>query len=238
MTVGLVLVSHVPALADGLRVLVAQMAPDVAVETAGGTDDGEIGTSFDRVVAALERAESGDGVLVLYDLGSALLTTQTALEVLDDDARQRVRIGEAPFVEGAVAAGARAQGGGDLDEVHAAAEGGGDAADPTPDATPNATADVTSDDSRALRATTELVNRVGLHARPASVLARSLEGIDAELRVGSPGTEGVNVRSVLSVITLGLTAGATVEYVATGPDAQVALDRALTVTRDRFGEAD
>ncbi len=225
MTVGLVLVSHVPALADGLRVLVAQMAPDVEVATAGGTDEGEVGTSFDLVVEAIGHADTGDGALVLYDLGSALLTTETALETLDDGARSRVRIAEAPFVEGAVAAGVRAQGGGDLDAVLAAAEGGaGDGA--TDDARP------------AVRATAELVNRVGLHARPAAVLARSLEGLDADLRVGPPGADAVNARSVLSVIALGLTAGAQVEYVATGPDAQAALDRALAVTRDGFGERD
>ncbi len=225
MTVGLVLVSHVAALADGLRVLVAQMSPDVVVEAAGGTDEGEVGTSFDLVVEALGRADSGAGVLVLYDLGSALLTTETALDVLDEAARERVRIAEAPFVEGAVAAGVRAQGGGDLDAVLAAAEGGGG------DSTP-------ADAEEALRATAELVNRVGLHARPAAVLARSIEGLDADLRVGPPGTDGVNARSVLSVISLGLTAGAQVEYVATGPDAQAALDRALAATRDGFGEQD
>ncbi len=230
MTVGLVLVSHVPALAEGLRVLVAQMAPAVAVEPAGGTDDGQVGTSFDRVEAALGRADSGDGVVVLYDLGSALLTTETALEVLDDTARDRVRVAEAPFVEGAVAAGVEAQGGGDLAAVLAAAEAAGGAGDG------GDTGAGDTDRADWLRATAELVNKVGLHARPAGVLVRALADLDAEVRVGRPGDEPVNARSVLAVIALGLQRGQQVEYSATGPDGQQALDTALRLTRERFGD--
>ena len=82
--VGLVLVSHVAGIAEGIAGLIAQMAPEVPVVAAGGTDDGGIGTSFDRVLAALEVAEQGAGVIVLYDLGSALLTAESAVELLDD----------------------------------------------------------------------------------------------------------------------------------------------------------
>jgi dihydroxyacetone kinase phosphotransfer subunit len=234
--VGLVLVSHVAAIADGLRDLVAQMAPDVRVEPAGGTDDGGIGTSFDLVVAALGRADSGEGAVVLYDLGSALLTAETALDLLDDQARARVRIADAPLVEGAIAAGVEAQGGGDLSAVVAAAESAvgtaphGDRAAGLPDQPDGA--------GGVLRASATLVNAVGLHARPAGALARALAGLDADVRVGRPGDDGVNARSVLSVIALGLGNGQQVEYAATGPDARQALDTAVELTRDRFGDAE
>src|SRR5689334_13142688 len=102
--VGLVLVSHSAAIAEGLAALAGQMAPSTTLVPAGGTDDGGIGTSFDRVSAALAEAESGSGVVVLCDLGSAYLTAETALDFLDDEARASVRIVQAPLVEGAVAA--------------------------------------------------------------------------------------------------------------------------------------
>ena len=236
--VGLVLVSHVAAIAEGLRDLVAQMAPEVGVEPAGGADDGGIGTSFDLVVAALGRADTGDGAVVLYDLGSALLTTETALDLLDDRARVRVRIADAPLVEGAIAAGVEAQGGGDLSAVVAAAESAGGSA-PRADGEPaTGLPDRPDGADGVLRASATLVNAVGLHARPAGALARALAGLDADVRVGRPGADGVNARSVLSVIALGLGNGQQVEYAATGPDARQALDTALELTRNRFGDAE
>jgi len=238
--IGLVLVSHVSGIADGVRDLVGQMAPDVTVTPAGGTDDDGIGTSFDRVAAALEQADAGAGAVVLYDLGSALLTTETALDLLDDGARARVRVAEAPLVEGAIAAAVEAQGGGDLAAVLAAAESAGRGAPPVQ---AGGSGTVPAADSRAgsraddrLRTSETLVNKVGLHARPAGALARALSALDADVRVGRPGDEGVNARSVLSVIALGLENGQQVEFSASGPDAQQALDTATRLTRERFGD--
>ena len=116
--VGLVLVSHSARLASGLVELIAQLAPDVTVITAAGTDDGRIGTSPDAVAAALGSADSGDGVVVIPDLGSAVLSVRVALE--DAPAEKTVLV-DAPFVEGAVAAAVLAGTGADLAEVVAAA---------------------------------------------------------------------------------------------------------------------
>jgi len=117
--VGLVLVSHSATLAGGLVELIAQLAPDVTVVTAAGTDDGRIGTSPDAVAAALGSADSGDGVVVIPDLGSAVLSVRVALE--DAPARRAVLV-DAPFVEGAVSAAVTAGTGAALDEVVAAAK--------------------------------------------------------------------------------------------------------------------
>ena len=117
--VGLVLVSHSATLAAGLVELIAQLAPDVAVVTAAGTDDGRIGTSPDAVTAALRAADSGDGVVVIPDLGSAVLSVRVALEDTPDPKTVLV---DAPFVEGAVSAAVTAGTGATLDEVVAAAE--------------------------------------------------------------------------------------------------------------------
>jgi phosphoenolpyruvate---glycerone phosphotransferase subunit DhaM len=119
MTVGLVLVSHSATLAAGLVELIAQLAPDVTVTTAAGTADGRIGTSADLVTAAVAAADSGDGVVIVPDLGSAVLSVRVALEDAPSD---RVVLVDAPFVEGAVSAAVTAGTGAPLAEVIAAAE--------------------------------------------------------------------------------------------------------------------
>ncbi len=118
--VGIVLVSHSAELAAGVGALLGQIASaDVPIELAGGTDDGRIGTSYDRVAKAIANADHGGGVVVLPDLGSSVLTTRA---VLADHPRADVRVVDAPFVEGAVAAAVTAAGGADLFTVFTAAE--------------------------------------------------------------------------------------------------------------------
>ena len=125
--VNLVLISHSGTLVEGLREMVVQVAgPDVRVEIAGGTEDGRVGTSTVRIAAALRMAlasEAGGApdVLVLLDLGSAALSLELALEELAEGERARVRISEAPLVEGAILAAVQASIGASLDEVAAAA---------------------------------------------------------------------------------------------------------------------
>jgi PTS hybrid protein len=124
--VGLVLISHSGTLVEGLREMVAQVAgDDVPVATAGGTQDGRLGTSAPQIAAAIHEAldAGADDALVLLDLGSAALSLELALEEFDPIDRARVRITEAPLVEGAVLAAVQASIGGSIDEVAAAAEG-------------------------------------------------------------------------------------------------------------------
>ncbi|MEA2619358.1 MAG: hypothetical protein QOC97_131 [Chloroflexota bacterium] len=121
---GLVLISHSGTLVTGLRDMVMQVAGDeVAVGIAGGTEDGRLGTSAPQIAEALSStlASSADGVLVLFDLGSAALSLELALEDLDPADRDRVRISEGPLVEGAVLAAVQASVGASLIEVEAAA---------------------------------------------------------------------------------------------------------------------
>ncbi|MEW2395775.1 dihydroxyacetone kinase phosphoryl donor subunit DhaM [Streptomyces sp. NPDC046862] len=117
--VGIVLVSHSTELASGLRLLVEQIgSEDVPVATAGGTDDGRIGTSYDLVLKAIKDVDRGGGVIVLPDLGSSVLTART---VLEDHPRTDVVLIDGPFVEGAVAAAVTAASGADLQTVADAA---------------------------------------------------------------------------------------------------------------------
>jgi dihydroxyacetone kinase phosphotransfer subunit len=122
--VGLVLISHSDTLVTGLREMVLQVAGDeVAVEIAGGTEDGRLGTSAPRIAEALRSTldASPEGVLVLFDLGSAALSLELALEDLEAADRRRTHVSEAPLVEGAVLAAVQASVGASLAEVEAAA---------------------------------------------------------------------------------------------------------------------
>jgi len=122
--VGIVVVSHSAEIASGTVRLAAQMAgPDVALVPAGGTPDGGLGTDADRVRAAIAEADSGDGVAVLGDLGSAILTVREVLADRDETAdAPRVRLLDAPLVEGAITAALNASAGMPLAEVAATTE--------------------------------------------------------------------------------------------------------------------
>ena len=122
-TVSLVLVSHSRQLAEGVRELAAQMTQGrVKIAVAGGTADGRLGTDATAIAGAIQEVRGADGVLVLVDLGSAVLSTQMAIEQLPEGAG-RVLLSNAPFVEGAVIAAVEASIDSGLDEVAAAALG-------------------------------------------------------------------------------------------------------------------
>ena len=121
--VGLLLVSHSAAIADGLAEFVSQVAgPEVAIVAAGGGPEGTLGTDGDRVLAGLRDVAHGPGGVVLMDLGSSVLSVRAALQELDAAESERIAVVDAPFVEGAIAAGVTASTGASRDEVAAAAE--------------------------------------------------------------------------------------------------------------------
>ena len=118
--VRLVLVSHSPQIAEGTAELVRQMAGEVEVAAVGGDADGGFGTDPERIKAAIENLDA-DGALIFMDLGSAVLSAETVLEMLSSENRERVRLVDAPFVEGAFAAGVEASTGSEAGECVAAA---------------------------------------------------------------------------------------------------------------------
>ena len=124
MSVGLVVVSHSAKIAEGVVELAGQMAGAVCIQAAGGTDEGGIGTDATLIAEAIAAADEGEGVLVLVDLGSAVLSAQLAIdEFVDEETRGRARIAEAPVVEGAVVAAIQASTGSSLEAVDRAARG-------------------------------------------------------------------------------------------------------------------
>ncbi|MBG6225154.1 PTS hybrid protein [Arthrobacter sp. CAN_A2] len=245
MSVGLVIVSHSEKIAEGVVDLAAQMAPDVVLAAAGGTGDGvgpaRIGTSFDRVQAAIERADGGDGVVILTDLGSAVMTAEMVLEFLEPEVREQVRLAQAALVEGAVAAAVQAQGGSSVDDVVRAAEGAVVSIRPeelepfvthaaaAPGSGPETTPE--GESGPTARGSWTLPNQMGLHARPAATLATGLADLDAEVTVN-----GVDGKSVMLLMSLGLGQGRTVTVEAVGPDAQAAVDLVGREVEAGFGE--
>jgi PTS hybrid protein len=124
MSVGIVVVSHSAKVAEGVVEMAAQMAGDVRIRAAGGTEDGGIGTDATLIASAIADADEGDGVLVFADLGSAVLSAQLAIEeLIDPEHRDRVRIADAPLVEGALLAAIQSSTGSGLEEVDVAARG-------------------------------------------------------------------------------------------------------------------
>jgi PTS hybrid protein len=233
VTVGILVVSHSAAIATGTVELARQMAADVPLVAAGGTDDGGIGTSFEAITDGIEELAAADAVVVLCDLGSAYLTTDTALDFLDDEARARVHVSQAPLVEGTVAAAVAAQTGGDAEAVlAAAASAGGSTLDD--DARPGGTAlsdEAAPVDGTVASATVELVNESGLHARPAAEFVKAAAKHEARVRVN-----GVDAKSLLAIMALALPQGASVTVEADGPDAQDAVDTLVALVRSGFGE--
>ena len=227
MSVGLVIVSHSDKIAVGIGELAVQMAPTTRVVPAGGLDDGAIGTSFEKITRAIAEADAGAGVVLLCDLGSAILTAETALDFLADDQRQRVVIADAPIVEGAVAAAVAAETGGDLADVVTAAESANRPGGEAQEAQTNEGAS-----SEALTARTTLVNKDGLHARPAADFVKRASDFEAAVTVN-----GVNAKSLLRIMSLGLGVGSELTLSASGPDAQDALDALVELIGSGFGEA-
>lgn len=120
--VGMVIVSHCEKLAEGVVDLARLMAPETPMCAAGGLDDGGFGTSFEKILNAIESVYSDDGVVILMDLGSAVMTTEMVLEMNED---KKLKMIDCPLVEGAVAASVVAEGGASIEDVIRAAENAG-----------------------------------------------------------------------------------------------------------------
>lgn len=100
--VSFIVITHSPILAEGVCEEARIMAPDAVIIPAGGTDDGEIGTSINKITSAINTAYTEDGVIILADMGSAIMTARLAVEELDDDMAENIFIADCPLVEGAV----------------------------------------------------------------------------------------------------------------------------------------
>jgi phosphoenolpyruvate-protein phosphotransferase/dihydroxyacetone kinase phosphotransfer subunit len=239
--VGIVIVSHSATLAEGVAELAREMGgSDVAIEVAGGLDepDRPLGTDATLVLSAIERADSGDGVLVLMDLGSAVLSAEMAVDMAEPERRAAVRLCAAPVVEGAVSAAAAARQGASLDEVaREAGRGllpkashlGAEEAEPEQ-------ADDLEEEGEELRLRVD--NPLGLHARPAARFVQTSSRFDARISVSnaSTGRGPANARSLSAVATLGVRRGHEIVVRASGLEAAAALAALRALADDGFGD--
>ncbi|GAB4589838.1 dihydroxyacetone kinase phosphoryl donor subunit DhaM [Nocardia sp. IFM 10818] len=227
--IGLVIVSHSRALARAAVDLATEILPDqrVRIEIAAGLDEHTFGTDAVAVADAITAADTGDGVLVLMDLGSAVLSAETALEFVPSP--DQVRLSGAPLVEGLVTAVAAAGGGATLDSVaweadHALA-GKLLQLGQTPSPTAQSGSPDTTSSAMRREAVIEVTNKDGLHARPAAALVAALRALDAEvdLRNATTGAGPVPADSLTRVMTLGLLPGHRLGVTASGPQAAQAI---------------
>lgn len=248
--IGIVVVSHSRALAEAAVGFAEEMVPEnsgLQIGVAAGLSDTTFGTDAADIANAIQAVDSPEGVLVLVDLGSALLSAEMALEFVDPETADRVKISPAPLIEGLLAAVVCAGAGFGLHEVAQEAESGlvakrehlgyGDAAPPT--------MPISDDElmmmggAGILHYTATILNAHGLHARPAAALVASLSGIDATVSVSNAtiGKGPVPATSLTLLQTLGLRHGDELDVTIVGPGAEDALDVIIDLIETQFGES-
>jgi multiphosphoryl transfer protein len=245
MTVGLVIVSHSAQLAVGVVELAGQMAQGkTPIAAAGGAIDDVLGTSVDKILAAIQSVDGPDGVLVLLDLGSAILSAEMALEMLSDEQRERIRLSFAPLVEGAVAAALEASLGRTLAQVQLVAEKTANVdqlqllkpltqEDNVPAESLEAPANILPGET--LESQLTLTNPTGLHARPASLFVQTAARFNASIRASGHGKE-TDATSIIGVLSLGMRQGDTIIIRAQGTDAKAALEALNELVQANFYE--
>ncbi|MUL80839.1 MULTISPECIES: phosphoenolpyruvate--protein phosphotransferase [unclassified Mycolicibacterium] len=241
MTVGLVVVSHSRPLARAAVDLAQEMVHgnQIQITVAAGLDETTFGTDAAEILDAITAADTGDGVVVLMDLGSAVLSAELALELLDDEARARTLLCPAPMVEGLVVAAVAAAGGGSPDEVAAEASGAlaGKLAHLGPvSQAPTSDESVGSDE---LTASFVVANPHGLHARPAARLVGEVRHRDAHVRIRNRRTDSawVDAGSLSKIATLGVRCGDEVDVRASGTQATESLEHILALATRNFDES-
>lgn len=249
--IGIVVVAHSEELARGVCEVASQMGAGepVQIEPAGGTEDGRIGTSVEKVERALHQVlEEGEGALVLMDLGSAVMITEMAVEALPEELQERVRLSNAPLVEGAIAAVSAAAGGQTLQEVKQAAEAAletpklSDEPKPeTPEAPGEETTDAVAETEAKPTAAAELEvsNPAGLHARPAARFVHTAMAFEADITVQNVthGRPPANAKSMMEVASKGTAwQGEKIRIEAEGADAEEAIAALKELVESGFGE--
>ena len=247
MTVGLVVVSHSRQLAVGVVELVGQLTQGkTPLAAAGGGINDILGTSSDKILTAIQAVDSPDGVLILLDLGSAILSAEMALEMLDDEQRQRIALTYAPLVEGAITAALEASLGHTLAEVKQAAEKAANAGqlqqlkpvsttEEAPPVSPPTPVLAPADTSPAIEAVLTIANPTGLHARPASLFVQTAARFSAMVQVLAHGQQA-DASSIIAVLSLGVRQGDSITLRASGSDAAEAIEALSQLVQANFYE--
>ncbi|CAM3410522.1 MULTISPECIES: dihydroxyacetone kinase phosphoryl donor subunit DhaM [Yersinia] len=239
--VNIVVVSHSALLAQGVAELAQQMAQGgCRLALAAGVDDVDhpIGTDAIKVMEAIESVYDPAGVLVLMDLGSAVLSAETALDLLDPEMAANVLLCAAPLVEGTLAAVVAASAGSSLQQVRAEAMGAlvaksGQLGEEI-QSEESGSATGFGDDAQSV--SWRVQNPNGLHVRPAAKLVEALAPFDAELLLEKSG-KCVNPRSLNQLAILQVRKGDTIRLLARGAQAELALAAFEHLAQQHFGES-
>ncbi|WP_353613245.1 dihydroxyacetone kinase phosphoryl donor subunit DhaM [Mangrovibacter phragmitis] len=243
--VNLVIVSHSAALGEGVCALSQQMLQgktNCRIAVAAGLDDPDfpIGTDPVKVMDAINSVADTAHILVLMDMGSALLSAETALELLDPEVAAKVTLCAAPLVEGALAAASIAATGASIERVKAEAENALQAKraqlgveENAPLPPPVALAQAPGES--AMTASWVVTNPHGLHVRPAAHLVAALSGFNAALSLEKDG-KCISPITLNQIALLQVRCGDTLRLIAQGPDAAAAIDAFLALAQNQFGE--
>lgn len=261
--VGIVIVAHSEELARAIKVLTEQLVPrEVRIAASGGIDDPEhpYGTDALDIQEAIASVYSDDGVVILMDMGSSLLSAGLAVELLPEEQRMKVLLCEAPLVEGAIAAAVCAAGGGTLSEVIAEACGALaakaselGAGKPGPGeksiveelkvtaGKPQGQEKTAGSQKAEICGETTTVavqNPLGIHARPAALFVTTAARFQAEVTVHnvSRNSGPVSAKSINCITMLDVKQGHSIAITASGPDAKEALKALTALVKGNFGE--
>lgn len=240
--VGIVLVSHSKALAKATEALMkstTQGEVPVAIAAGTGEDQNELGTDAMAIFEAIESVYGPDGVLILMDMGSAILSTEMALDFLEEEKKGKIQIAPAPFIEGAVAAGVSAMVGDDLNVVYKESVGAlKQKIEHVRDEeeTSNQSESASFKDGRVMEVT--ISNRHGLHARPVARLIQKASTYQSEIQIRniSKNKGPVSIRSMTGIIALEALQGDRVELAAVGEDAEKALQELTGAIQKGLGD--
>jgi phosphocarrier protein FPr len=242
--VGLVLVSHSRSLAEATVELIRRaVQPNLPIACSGGVGDNreELGTDALEIQQAITSVYSEEGVLVLMDLGSAILSAETAKDLLDPERRDRVVLSSAPLVEGGVAAAVQAQLGASISEV---AEAAGKSLLPKQDQVQDVIPAETKELPTATPAEYEILeaiieNEHGLHLRPAAALIKGLAEFQGEVLIEnrSAGRGPVAAKSLVDVTRLQIRQGDRVRFSISSPNPQPLIDAIRSMVANQFGES-
>jgi phosphoenolpyruvate-protein phosphotransferase/dihydroxyacetone kinase phosphotransfer subunit len=247
--VGIVLVSHSRSLALSVQELVRSMTGPtlpLAIAAGAGENHQELGTDAVEIAEAITAVKGPEGVLVLMDMGSAILSSETALDLLDEKLRDNIRFCAAPFVEGAVAAGVTANLGSSLDEVCAEAlaaltqkQTALSANHPETAKLPSKETPVSSSLKPCEKVRLTVRNPHGLHARPAARLISETRPFHSEITIRNLTNQRgpVSVKSLSSLASLEILQDNEIEVSASGDDAVSALDKISLLVREGLGDA-
>ena len=222
--VGVMIVSHSLAVASGTAEMVRQIGGDnIPISFAGGNADGGLGTDVEVILKGLQEIWTEAGIVVLYDLGSAEMSSEAAIEMLPEYQQKRIKICEAPLVEGAILAGVESCGGGHLEQVTSVAE------------KKQVGIDKISDSIESHRVT--IAHPIGLHARPAVKFTQLAKSFEAYVQVKlEEQTVWVDAKSIVRVMGLKARHGKVLNLRATGCDAAEAVKKLIVLVDTNFGE--